>query len=532
MDEKMNPREMIQKVKKPAFYGRVSTDLQDQKRQDSIVKNYAANQGIEINEDMEFIDEISAYRVPHQKRKQFQELFKAVKRDEVDGIIVSDIDRLSRQTLEHFDLRKEFDRLNIPVFIASKGELYSKYDVENLIRHLVEDGMTKLESDNNSTRTRDTLKTIREKGKYSGGRIPYGYRPVKKTENKNGKEIQIVCGFIPVDDEIAVIKRIFQLYQGKETLTSLAKMLSIERPHEKWQTKKVRFIVTNPFYTGFFVYNRTPGKKGGYSLNPMEEWEWVKCDWVPDPPISKEQWLLCWRKYEESKTLGPQHFCTSFSFNDVLFCHCGKEMKGKDQRTKSKKTPGKQDGYRYYICACGQKVLEECLHQQFLVFYHTLPNSFNSLFEEVEKRFRNELKQNSSQCSRWQVELTEERESLHQLILYKRKIEKENVYLEEAKDEVEVAWLISKNHSEDTIIELEKNIENQMEYIKNLQRILADRRVLEQFIHNSLNGITQQSRFLRALVLLMVKDCKLVSEDRISFSFYAMPDQILTLSPK
>lgn len=530
----MDQNVRIRNIKKPAYYGRVSTDVQDQKRQDGIVKRFADSHGMELDVDKEYIDEVSAYRIPHDKRPNFQKLLNAVKRKEVDGIIVSDIDRISRQTLEHFQLREEFDRLNIPVIVASKGELYTKTDVENLIKQLVEDGMTKLESDNNSTRTRDTLKTIREKGKYAGGKIPYGYSPVKETVFKNGKEVKKVCGFIPVDDEIQVIKRIFHLYQGTGTFTGIAKILSKERSPEKWQAKKVRFIVTNPFYTGFFVYNRTLGKRGGYSLNPMEKWEWTKCDWIEDPPISKELWLLCWEKYEKSKKLSPSpnYFYTSFPFNGFIFCHCGLELKGKNQETKSKTKVGEKDGYRYYICACGQKILAKSVHQQFLNFYYSLPYSFDAIFNEVYNRFKVEFEQKSSQFSRWETQLAEERENLHQLISYKRKVEKENVYLKDAKDEVEVAWLIAKKHCDETIKDLEENIERERKYADNLERILLDKSVLEKLIHRSLDVSTDDPRFLRTLVLLMVKECRLVSDDRISLTFYAMPDQVFTLSPK
>ena len=98
---------------------------------------------------------MSATKKSFSKRPKLKELLQEVKEENIDAIVVSDYDRLSRQPKEHDALRKLFQRLNIPVVIASKNQLYTTDDI---IRNIIEVGLSKLETDNMSTRIRHSLK--------------------------------------------------------------------------------------------------------------------------------------------------------------------------------------------------------------------------------------------------------------------------------------------------------------------------------------------------------------------------------------
>lgn len=527
MEKKKITEEDFLKGRKLAVYKRVSTEDQDlEKRQNQVINDYLNRHGMDLSDLKSFPETGSAYS--NKQRPVFQELLQMVERKEIDGLIVSDGDRLSRQTNQHFDLRKFFDKHGIPVIIASKGELYKTSETHELIKHLIEDGLSKLESDNNSTRTRDTLENLRSKGRFTGGAIPYGYTSVKeKPEVKNSddskakKDLNKVIGINPNPDKLQVVKEIFDSYQGGGTFTKIANKLKTDRPSEKWTNKKVRYIISNPFYTGHLVYHR---KSGSHSFNPIEEWIWMPCDWFRDtlPTISKEQWLACWKKYQDSKNDNPYYLHTSFSFQDLLSCSCGKLMKGVDQRTKSKTKPGEQDGYRYYKCPCGQKVDADKLHKLFLSYYDSLPLPLESVTTELFQRFTKEYEIKSNRVLEWESKLELEEEFLHKLLKVKRVAKAENVYLKESEEVKDLAYLITKKRAEESINQLKININGEKRFLAELYEMLKHSERLSSLIQSSLHKIKKQPHFLRTLVLCMVKECS-YHENKIMLTFHLMP---------
>ncbi|NCT39589.1 recombinase family protein [Bacillus sp. EB93] len=531
MEKKKITEEDFLKGRKLAVYKRVSTEDQDlEKRQNQVINNYLNKHGMNLSDLKSFPETGSAYS--KKQRPEFQKLLQMAKREEIDGIIVSDGDRLSRQTKEHFELRKLFDELGLPVIIASKGELYKKSETHELIKHLIEDGLSKLESDNNSTRTRDTLENLRSKGHFTGGAIPYGYTSIKKKPEekpeddkakKAKKDLNKVIGINPDPDKLKVVKEIFDSYQGGGTFSKIANKLKKDRPSEEWTYKKVRYIISNPFYTGHLVYHR---KSGSHSFNPIEEWNWMPCDWFKDtPPISKEQWLACWKKYQDSKNDNPYYLHTSYSFQGILSCSCGKLMRGVDQRTKSKTKPGERDGYRYYKCPCGQKVNADKLHELFRSFYRTLPLPLENVVTELFQRFTKEYETKSIRISEWESKLEMEEEFLHKLLKMNRVAKAEHVYLKESEEVKDLAFLITKKRAEESINKLKININGERRFLAELYEMLKHSERLSSLFQTSLNTIEEEDPlFLRTLVLCMVKECS-YQENKVLLTFHLMPPQ-------
>jgi site-specific DNA recombinase len=576
MQDKKTVEDLLLEVKNPAVYQRVSTNEQETKRQQKILGEYIQKRNLTVSDDHTFVETESAYRTDFQNRKKFMKLLEAAEQKEIDSIIVSNADRISRQTLEHFKLRKLFGELNIPVIIASNDQIYAKSDIDQLVQQLIEDGMTKLESDNISVRTKDTLKTMKSKGKYAGGGIPYGYKPVKHSTKRNNKRMIKVHNFEQIDDEIMVIKRIFNMFQGAESFRSIAKVLSEERAdkraeelkdsslkksRETWTERKVRGIITNPFYTGHLVYNRTQHNRGGHTYKPIEEWEWVRCDWINDPPISKKQWLACWEKFQGLKDTAPYHYSTSFCLTGKLVCHCGKKMRGKDQRTKSKKT-GEKCGYRYYICACGTKVKEDSIHAGFLSYFYALEYPLTSIVTDVNKRFVEEWAVKKKYINKLKDSIKKDEEILLKLKMFdlnnkmkkndlndsdfvEIKVESEEKLTEEEKEEekklleeektkkktkenLDIAWFIANKRTENSLDQKKSELLSETKYLSRLEETLADYEEFMGLIESCVNEIRLENRLLRALVLLMVKNCKLITPNQFEATFYMTEPKKIT----
>src|SRR5690606_12142173 len=95
-----------------------------------------------------------------------------------DLIVVYQQDRLARDPSEHLFLRSLFKQANIPIVVASTNTLYDSGD---LLTNIFRDGLSQYEVETLRIRTRDTLATLHEQGLWTGGKPPFGYKYVSKT---------------------------------------------------------------------------------------------------------------------------------------------------------------------------------------------------------------------------------------------------------------------------------------------------------------------------------------------------------------
>ena len=106
-----------------------------------------------------------------------------------------------------------------------------------------------MESTNHSSNMRFSVKMRMEKGIFTPSSMPYGYR-------LNGLEPEIV------PEEAEVVRHIFSSAlrgQGHTDITRELNELGIQRGHnrERWHCSMVRYILSNRFYTGDSVWQKT-----------------------------------------------------------------------------------------------------------------------------------------------------------------------------------------------------------------------------------------------------------------------------------
>lgn len=134
--------------------------------------------------------------------------------------------------MEHQKIRMILAGCNIPVVISSSESLYDSGD---FIVDLIKDGTSKMEVDNTRIRTRDTAKSILLKGKWTGGKAPFGYRYDKVNKT-----------FSQCEEELEIVDSMYKLYRNREGFQSIAHLIS--RQYGKSISKAtVRWIITNPF---------------------------------------------------------------------------------------------------------------------------------------------------------------------------------------------------------------------------------------------------------------------------------------------
>ncbi|WP_026693842.1 recombinase family protein [Peribacillus kribbensis] len=517
-----NINEIIKESKKIALYERVSTKRQKEDMQEEVINSFLREK--EIGDKVKkYTDIISAYNKPYTQRADLEKLIKDAKNKEIDTVIVSSEDRISRQPKEHQILRKLFRELELDVIIASKGETYN---TDDLIKNILVDGMTKYEVDVLSTRTHHAMQELIKQEKWTGGKPPYGYQLLKH----EGR----VLKFTPVPDEIKRVKLIFQWYQKGHSFNFIADELSkgknvvYETKKRKWSANSVKHIITNPFYCGYLVYNRSKGKNGGNTLNPRSDWIGFKCDWIEDPPITMAEWEYCWERYTLVKDKAPKFQSTPFIFNGLLICSCNEFMKGKDQTSKGKR---KVYGDYWYICVnCRNKVLADSLHGLFKRYWRTVWLNSVENSTEIRSRFLEVLDQKRSMLDHLVREMDGLKKTLNDLEGIRLNGPPENVLLnsKEEMDPLMIAYLITREDVESQLIKNKKTKEQYEYEIKQLESLLRDEsKYFSKFLLkiNSLEFDNMEQSVRRSMAQLFIRECRLSIDNKISFKFNTIPDK-------
>lgn len=291
---------------------------------------------------------VSARKTELDDREGINSLLKDAIDRKFDFVVVNHHDRIARNPVEHQRVRMILASCAIPVVISSTESLYDSGD---FIVDLIKDGTSKFEVDNTRMRTRDTAKTILNEGKWTGGKAPFGYLYDKSTKT-----------FSQCEDEIKIVRRVYELYRKQEGFQSIAVLIGRETGKSINKTV-VREIITNPFYAGYLTHHRKK-QNARNSLCNVESWQMVKSHLI-QPIMTLEAWQETWAIYEQRKSgeLSPKMYKTSFFLSNLLSCSvCDKRLSCKDQSTFDKKR-NKQYGTRWYCCtSCNYKVEANRIH--------------------------------------------------------------------------------------------------------------------------------------------------------------------------
>ena len=244
---------MVQGLVRAALYARVSTDQQEKEAtiqsQVEALRKYAHDKGYQITG--EYLDD--GYSGAKLARPGLDKLRDGLGSGGVDLVLFHSPDRLARKALYQGIVLEEiekagvkFEFLNHPVDDSPEGKmllgmqgLFAEYEVMKILER---------------TR-RGKLHKAREGG-LMGGRAPYGYRWVKRTESQRASlEIEEYQG--------AVIRKMYRwLTEEKLSTWAIAKRLSdngvpTARSAARWQPMAVYKMLTNPAYKGEYQYHHS-----------------------------------------------------------------------------------------------------------------------------------------------------------------------------------------------------------------------------------------------------------------------------------
>ncbi len=314
-------------------YCRVSTEkeaqLESLENQKTFFEEFAEKQGhnlIRIYAD----EGISGKQTAN--RKEFMRMLEDAKRGLFDMVVVKDISRFARNTVDFLNATRELRRENIEVQFLSNNQtiLGGSEFVLTLFSALAQE-----ESQNLSKRVRFGKKENARKGRVPN--LIYGYDQTDTFHLAVNEE------------EAAVVRQIFKLYT-KEGYGSRKIALSLNeagirgKRNGLWCSKTVRRLLTNPIYCGTLINNKYETVDfitGKQVLLPESE------HFVHDRPelaiIPKETFCRALAIMEQRRQLHQTHdthmpgrYSTKHLFSTLIQCgHCGYSFSRKVYRYKN-----------------------------------------------------------------------------------------------------------------------------------------------------------------------------------------------------
>ena len=446
------------------LYARKSTDVEDKQvlsieAQITELRAFAKQEGLNIIEEL--VEKQSA-KIPG--RLIFNAMLDRIEKGEANGIICWHPDRLARNSVDGGKIIYLLDCGHITALKFPQFWFESTPQGKFMLN--IAFGQSKYYIDSLSENVKRGMRQKVRRGEYPG-LAPLGYFNDPRTKN------------VVVDKKKAeILRQTFELYaQGNSRLEDVSNFLAQQgitsRNGKHLKRDRISFILSNPFYVGFFRYNKElhEGKHR--------------------PVISKKifdavQSILKQKGRPHHKTKNePQAFC------GMLKCGtCGMGITG-EYKVKRQKNGNTHD-YIYYHCTKKNKAVkcgEPCIRQEsldeqisFLLQKFSLSEDWTTQLTAMLDKDKNENAQSSAafvQCTRNTIESIKTK--LQRLLdsYLEQDIERE-IYLEN-----KAKFMSEKKSLEEKMIRLEQKrtgwIEPMRKWIKeaaNLPKIARESNLL------------------------------------------------------
>lgn len=271
--------------------------------QRQLVKEYVKQQEDWILDEKEYFEgSSSGYKNAVMKREALQEALEDARNQEYDILAVYKDDRVGRRMWEMGAYIMALKGFGVDIYTVKDGCISPDMDdIMGQMMLALRYGNAQKSSSDTGMRVKDTAQKLVQKGKFMGGKAPYGYELVLSGElSKHGRALHV----LKINSEQAeVVKHIYALSLNKEYGSlKIAKVLNKDgyykrmAPRDVWKEGTVTSILTNPVYAGFAAYKRRERVNGRY--HRLDSEEWIKAD-MPNEDIKiieEETWNLVQEK--------------------------------------------------------------------------------------------------------------------------------------------------------------------------------------------------------------------------------------------
>ncbi|WP_459480446.1 recombinase family protein [Clostridium saccharoperbutylacetonicum] len=354
---------------KAAIYSRKSKFTgkgESVENQIELCKSYAKNNGY----DEFYIYEDEGFSGGNVNRPEFKSMMKDAKGKKFDAIICYRLDRISRNVSDFSSLIDELKALSID-FISIREQFDTSSPMGTAMM-FISSVFAQLERETIAERIKDNMYELAKTGRWLGGTPPFGFSSEPTYYLDNNSKQKKMMKLSHIDDEISLVRILFEQYLSLGSLGKLQKYLIQNNIKTKrnfnWDIKALQLLLRNPVYVkssdlvisylstkGATVFG-DPNGNGILSYNKKDSKDKYKdiSEWILS--VSKHEgvivdnlWIKVQRQLDKNKDLAPRLVNGSEYgvFNSVLQCaKCGGKMIQKQGHT-SKKTG---EILRYYIC--------------------------------------------------------------------------------------------------------------------------------------------------------------------------------------
>lgn len=375
---------------KIAAYCRVSTEKEAQidslEKQIEFFNEFTKKNGYELYKL--YADEgISGKQIKH--RKQFQQMMEDAKHKKFEKVVVKDVSRFARNTVDLLQSVRELKSYGVQVDFLNNGEVMEGGS-EFILTIL--GAMAQQESANMSKRVKFGKDITAQKGRVPNLVFGYDKIPNERYTLKINEE------------EAKIVKEIFEsyVYKGIGT-TKIAwdlndRGIRTKKTKSKWVQTSIVRMLKNPIYTGRVTNKKsevTDFITGTRKDLPEEEWivvERSEMRIISDELFNRAQEILAQRSNEFK--LNNKREKTEYVFSTLIYCkHCGYSFR----RIKRKY---KEDGPEYIRWVCSGRnsmgvnhcpnttvIDEEELLNAIKIYLKSIIKNKKDFMKAVEKEF-------------------------------------------------------------------------------------------------------------------------------------------------
>ena len=258
--------------------------------QRQLVKDYISNHSDwQLDEKEYFEGSNSGYKNAVADRNILQEALQDAKAKEYDILVVYKDDRIGRRMWEIGAYVMSLKSFGVDIYTVKDGCISPESDdIMGQMMLALRYGNAQKSSSDTGMRVKDTAQKLVQKGKFMGGKAPYGYKLELSGEvSKHGRALHHL---VVVPEQAEVVKYIYELSLHKEYgATKITKILSEHEvyknraPRDIWKSGTITSILTNPIYAGYRAYKRRERIDGKYHKLDSKEWVFAE---KPDPEIA------------------------------------------------------------------------------------------------------------------------------------------------------------------------------------------------------------------------------------------------------
>lgn len=313
--------------------------------QRQLVKDYISNQSDwQLDEKEYFEGSNSGYKNAVADRDVLQEALQDAKAKEYDILVVYKDDRIGRRMWEIGAYVMSLKNFGVDIYTVKDGCISPESDdIMGQMMLALRYGNAQKSSSDTGMRVKDTAQKLVQKGKFMGGKAPYGYKLELSGEvSKHGRALHHL---VVVPEQAEVVKYIYELSLHKEFgATKIAKLLNEHEiyknraPRDIWKSGTITSILTNPIYAGYTAYKRRERIDGKYHKLDSKEWVFAE---KPDSEIAIIDEDM-WNRAQDTRKQRADKYIKSLenqnvtiirrnsgmlALIDVLHCgYCGRKM--------------------------------------------------------------------------------------------------------------------------------------------------------------------------------------------------------------